>query len=168
MIKANINDELLRERTIKLAKLQHHKIYEHGKHGPDTFDCAGLVWFIYNEILKLNLYDEGIGLSTTTKIMTSKYGKITLYKEEDLNKDLNLIKNGDIIFFHRQSMDDNEPKENNKYPGHCGIYIGNNKFIHCSRTKGKVIISNFDKNTYWKKLLVASKDIISNNKIYKI
>ena len=22
-------------------------MYVHGKHGPDTFDCAGFVWYIY-------------------------------------------------------------------------------------------------------------------------
>lgn len=168
MIKANINDEIiLREKLIKLAILQRNKLYEHGKHGPDTFDCAGFVWFIYNEICNLNLYYNGFGLSTTTKIMTNTYGKIILYKEDSLAKDLSLIRKGDIVFFHRQSMNDNEPKENNKYPGHCGIYLGDNSFIHCSRTKGKIIISNFDKNDYWRKVLVASKDIFSDNKIYK-
>lgn len=167
MIEANINDEIiLREKLIELAILQLNKLYVHGKHGPDTFDCAGFVWFIYNEICNLNLYYKGIGLSTTTKIMTNAYGKIILYKEDSPFKDLSVIKKGDILFFHRQSMNDNEPKENNKYPGHCGIYLDNNYFIHCSRTKGKVIINNFNKNAYWKKVLVANKDIFSDNKIY--
>lgn len=168
MIKADTNDEImLREKLIKFAILQYNKLYEHGQNGPNTFDCAGLVWFIYNEICKLNLYYKGIGLSTTTKIMTNPYGKIVLYNEDSKNKDLSVIGKGDIVFFHRQSMNDNEPKENNKYPGHCGIYLGDNYFIHCSRTKGKVIISNFDKNDYWKKVLVASKDIFSDNKVYR-
>ena len=64
-------------------------------------------------------------------------------------------------------MNDNEPKETNKYPGHCGIYLGDNYFIHCSRTKGKVVINSLDKSDYWKKILVASKDIFSDNKILK-
>lgn len=165
MIKTNINNEIvLREKIIKLALLQLNKLYEHGKHGPDTFDCAGLVWFVYNEVCNLNLYYGGFGLSTTTRIMTNSYGKIILYDENSIEKDLSVIRKGDIVFFHRQSMNDSEPKENNKYPGHCGIYLDNNNFIHCSRPKGKVIISNFDKNDYWQKVLVASKNIFYDNK----
>lgn len=81
------------------------------------------------------------------------------------NKDLSLIRSGDIVFFHRQSYDDNNPKENKKYPGHCGIYLSDNLFIHSSSVKGKVVISSFLKNDYWKKVLVGSKDIISDDKV---
>lgn len=165
MIKANFNEDELREKIVKLALLQYHKLYKHGENGPNTFDCAGFVWFLYNEILGINVYNQGYGLSTTTKIMTSKYGKIILYKENDINKNLSIIRKGDILFFHRQSMNEEMPKENNKYPGHCGIYLDDNNFIHCSRPKGKVVISNFDNNEYWKKVLIASKDILSDNKI---
>ena len=42
--------------------------------------------YIYNTIIKIDLYYQGIGLSTTTKIMTSKYGKITLYEENQIKK----------------------------------------------------------------------------------
>lgn len=163
MIKANTKEIELRYKIIKLALLQHRKEYVHGNNGPNTFDCAGLVWFVYNEILNINLYENGFGISTTTKIMTNNLVKLTLFEENNLDKDLNLIKNGDIIFFHRQSLKDMIPKENNKYPGHCGIYLGNNEFIHCSGPKGKVVVSNFMKNDYWKSILVASKDVLENN-----
>lgn len=156
MIKANTKELILRDKIIKLALLQHHKKYVHGKHGEnDCFDCAGFVWYVYHELLGIDLYQNGYGLSTTTKMMTSDYGK--------LNKDLSLIKSGDILFFHRQSKEDNEPKRDNKYPGHCGIYLYDNKFIHALRKEGKIVISDFEKNKYWKKVLVASKDVISKN-----
>ena len=161
MIKANINDEIIRKKITKLALLQYNKQYIHGNHGPNSFDCAGLVWYIYHEVLGIDIYKEGFGLSTTTKIMTSKYGKLTLYNEEDLNKNITIIKKGDIVLFHRQSKKEDEPKPNNKYPGHCGIYLDNYNFIHCSRPKGKVVINNFKKDIYWKKVLVANKDIIT-------
>lgn len=135
--------------------------------GPNTFDCAGLIWFLYNTTCNINLYKGGFGLSTTTKIMTSYYGKLILFKESDQNKDINIIKKGDIIFFHRQSLNDDVPKIDNKYPGHCGLYIDDNYFIHCSSTKGKVVISNFENNAYWKNVLVASKDVLSDEKVLK-
>lgn len=167
MIIKNITENELREKIIELALQQYNKIYIHGSHGPNDFDCAGFVWFIYHEILGIDIYYKGLGLSTTTKIMTSKYGTITLFEENDLNKDLSIIKKGDILLFHRQSKNDIVPKENNKYPGHCGIYLENNSFIHCSRSKGKVIINNFNDTKYWKKILVANKNIISDTKILK-
>lgn len=168
MIKADTKEIELRYKIIEFALLQYHKTYVHGNNGSDTFDCAGLVWFIYNEILDINLYRNGFGLSTTTKIMTNELGKLTLFEENSLNKDLNLIKKGDIIFFHRQSLKDIMPKENNKYPGHCGIYLGENDFIHCSKGKDKVIISNLEKNKYWKDVLVASKNIFEDDDLQNI
>lgn len=164
MIKANYNEIELRNQIVNLALLQHKKLYEYGKHGLDAFDCAGLVWYIYNTILNIDLYSKGYGLSTTTMLMTSKYGKLTLFQEADKIKNLNLIKNGDIIFLHTQSLKDNAPLSNNKYPGHCGIYLGEEKFIHASKPKQCVVISDFTKNDYWLKVLVGSKNIFEENK----
>ena len=161
-MKANNNDNQLREEIVHLTLLQHHKKYQHGKGAIDTFDCSGLVWFIYHEICNIDLFEQGFGMSTTTKIMTSKYGKLTLFEENSWDKDLDLIKEGDILFFHRQSLKENIPTKYNKYPGHCGIYLGNEKFIHASLPKQEVVISNFKKNPYWMQVLVASKDILSD------
>lgn len=165
MFKPNTIDEI-RKKIIDLAKNQKNIKYVHGGHKPSGFDCAGLVWYVYNEIFDIDLYEIGFGESTTTMMMTSTYGKITLYEDNVLDKDLSLLKRGDILFFHRQSMDDNIPKVDNRYPGHCGIYLGNNKFIHCTMRKGKnrVIINDLEKNKYWRKKLVGSKDIITYQK----
>lgn len=160
-ITANTTQNELRNKIIKLAYQMLNKPYVHGSHGPDDFDCAGLVWYLYNNILDIDIYEGGIGLSTTTKIMTSKYGIITLFDKNDISKNIKLIKKGDIVFFHRQSLKDNEPNANNKYPGHCGIYIGDNSFIHSSIKGHKTSINTLEEK-YWNKVLVANKDIISN------
>ena len=160
MFKAITNSEL-REKIVEFALKQHYKAYKHGSHGPDTFDCAGLVWYVYNEILGINLY-EGNWKSTTTRIMKSKYGTLTCFDEDVLDKDLSLIKKGDILLFHRQGEFEVNQKLDNKYPGHCGIYLGDNKFIHAPRNKGKVIIKSFAKSEYWTRKLIASKNIIKD------
>lgn len=160
-------DNFVRNDIVNFSLEQRHKPYIHGKHGPDSFDCAGLVWYVYKEILGIDIYTDGFGLSTTTKIMTSSYGKLILYDELSLAKDISLIKKGDIVFLHRQSKNDTEPKEDNKYPGHCGIYLGDNRFIHCSSTKGIVVVSNFGKNDYWKRVLIGAKDILSDEKVLR-
>ena len=141
--------------SLALTKLDN--LYIHGGFGPDTFDCAGFVWYVYNEILGIDIFDGGYGISTTTMIMTSNYGKLILYKD---NKNLELLNRGDIVLLHRQSLKDNEPRVDNKYPGHCGIYLGNNKFIHASGTKKKILINSFN-NQYWNDKLVGSKDIVN-------
>lgn len=99
MIKATTSEFELRNKLINLALLQYQKLYVHGQNGPDTYDCAGLVWYLYNEICKLNLYKNGFGLSTTTKIMTNNYGDLILFDESLKIKDIDSIKKGDIVFF---------------------------------------------------------------------
>jgi cell wall-associated NlpC family hydrolase len=160
-------NEELREKIVRLALLQHNKKYVHGKNGPETFDCAGLVWHVYKELMDINVYKDGIGISTTTKIMTNPLGELVLYDEASEDKDLSIIKPGDILLFHRQSLDDHEPKPDNKYPGHCGIYIGEGKFIHALRKSGKVVISDFNRKEYWKKVLVGYKNIVDKEKTIK-
>lgn len=154
----NSND--LRNKIIELALLQHHKPYIHGYNGDDAFDCAGLVWFVYHEVLGLNIYEDGYGKSTTTMIMTSPKGKLILFDKEELEKDLTLIKEGDILLFHKQSLNEEKPTENNKYPGHVGIYLGDGKIIHATRKSGKVIISNLEKKPKLKEKLIGYKTML--------
>lgn len=151
MIEANT----IRDEICKLVLNQYNKKYVHGSMGPDTFDCAGLVWYIYYYFYHRDIFYKGYGKSTTTMIMTSKYGILTI------GNDLSVLNKGDIVLLHRQSLKDNEPKVDNKYPGHCGIYIGENSFVHASGTEKSVVISSFN-NDYWAKKLVASKDIVSD------
>ena len=47
----------------------------------------------------------------------------------------------------------------NRYPGHVGIYIGENQFIHASSDEEKVVITSL--NDYWLNRLVGSKNILN-------
>lgn len=160
MIKINI--DLYRNNVIEYCNTFLNKKYIWGSRGPDEFDCSGFTWYIYEMLFKIDIEKNGYGIGDTTKQMTSSIGKLKEYKEDDNNKKeyIKELKPGDLVFFHRQSLEDTCPKPNNRYPGHVGIYIGDNKFIHASKDAKKIIISNFD--DYWTKVLVASKDIISN------
>ena len=86
-----------RKKLVELALKQYYKKYEHGKNGLDSFYYACLACYLYNEVCNINLYKDGFGLSTTTKIMTSSYGIIRIFSEKELNKDLSLIRSKDII-----------------------------------------------------------------------
>lgn len=93
--------------------------------------------------------------------MTNNIGKLTVYKKDDSNKKkyLNDINIGDILFFHKESLNDNSPLPTNRYPGHVGIYIGNNEFIHSSPDEGQIVITKI--NDYWLNLLVGTRDILT-------
>lgn len=162
MITADTLQKKLEEKVINFSLLQYGKPYVHKSMGPDSFDCVTLAWYIYTSLFDIDLFQMGFGNSATTLAMTSCYGKITLYPEGDWDKDLSILHSGDILFFHTQSLKDHYPKPNNRYPGHCGIYLENNYFIQANRTKGKVVISNFNKNEYWKRVLVGSKNVITD------
>ena len=108
VIKANILDEYRKE-IVNLAFMQYHKKYVHGTMGPDTFDCAGMVWYIYYSLLGIDIFSGGYGMSTTTMIMTSKYGILTLFS--GIDKDISLINKGDIVLLHRQAKNDYEPRK---------------------------------------------------------
>ena len=157
-----INNNFYKNNIVEYAKTFLEKKYTWGATGPEEFDCSSFTKYIYKELFNINIEKNGYGIGDTTKQMTSSIGTLTKYKENDPNKEkyLNKINIGDLLFFHRQSPNDNTPTPQNRYPGHVGIYIGNNKFIHASKDAGKIIISPL--NNYWIKLLVASKNILKN------
>lgn len=92
--------------------------------------------------------------------MTNNLGTIKIYPEADKNKEKYLkdIKPGEILFFHTLKNQDKKPEETNKYPGHVGLYLGNNTFIHANYQAGKITTNQLD--DYWLKKLVASRDLI--------
>lgn len=149
-------------KLIKFTLEQLGKEYTHGMHGPDSFDCAGFVWYVYNSVLGIDIYKEGYGLSTTTRIMTAPNG--------DMNYFLSDVKEGDILFFHTQSKKEYEPTKDNRYPGHCAIYLGNYEIMHCTSMNKilKVTKSSLTGNSKLTKKLqrmyVGSKNIIDYKK----
>ena len=109
---------------INLAKKKLGKRYVWGAVGQrNTFDCSGLTKYIYKK--------NGINIPRTS-IRQSKYGKRVSRKD---------LKIGDLVFFDTS-------KRRKGYVNHVGIYIGDNKFIHASSAKKKVIITSLNKAFY--------------------
>ena len=95
--------------------------YKFGGTTAKGFDCSGLVQRVFHEQ----------GLIKTPRMADEqfKFGKAV---------QRNALQNGDVVFFTTYE----------KGASHCGVYIGNGKFIHASSSKG-VMISALD-DTYWK------------------
>lgn len=126
----------------------------------NEFNSPDFTYFIYKELFNIDINETGYGLDNSTKQMTNDLGDLKIYNEDDKQKINYLIdiKKGDLVFFHKQALDKNSPAPDNRYPGHVGIYIGNNEFIHLSPTEEKIIIDKLTDE--WLTTLVASRDII--------
>ena len=161
MIKTITKEEELREKIVKLALSLHKRPYKHDYFVPDSFDCVSFIIYIYTMNMNIDLLKDGYGLSTTTMLMTSSAGVLSYFEEGTINHDFSNLKKGDILFFHRQSMNDFEPREDNRYPGHCGIYLGDNRVIHATSYYHHVAFNNLETSEFWTRKLVASKNIIS-------
>ena len=101
------------------------KKYEIGSYGPETFDSAGLVYYV--------LFNEGVEV---TKQSCREYSTVDSWKKIEDKADL---QPGDILFFYG-----NDFTEIN----HAGIYIGNSKMIDASSANGKVTERSCDTD-YW-------------------
>jgi len=97
--------------------------YVWGADGPTKFDCSGFTKYVCNK--------NGIKIPRKSS-MQAKVGKKIARRD---------LKAGDLIFFDTS-------KDHNGTINHCGIYLGNNKFIHASSLYKKVTVSALKKNFY--------------------
>ena len=111
----------------KLAKKKLGRRYVWGAVGQkNTFDCSGLTSYVCKK--------NGISIPRTS-IAQSKHGKYINRKD---------LQPGDLIFFDTS-------KRRKGYVNHVGIYLGNDKFIHASSAKKRVVISKLGKSFYSKR-----------------
>ena len=106
--------------------------YVFGGTNPSGFDCSGLLQYIF----KLN------GL-TIPRLADEQYN---LGRKAEINK----LSPGDLVFFTTY-IDG---------VSHCGLYVGNGKFLHASSSRG-VTISNLT-DDYWKVRFVGAKKLVSD------
>ena len=105
--------------------------YSFGGATPKAFDCSGDLQYVFgkNGISIPRLADDQYRLGLRT---TSK----------------SQLEPGDLVFFTTY-----EPG-----PSHCGIYLGNDQFIHASSSRGVRIDSL--SNSYWQPRYIGGKHII--------
>jgi len=112
------------QKITSLAKKKLGRKYVWGASGnKNTYDCSSFTKYVYKNI--------GVAIPRTS-INQSKFGKYV--KRNELQK-------GDLIFFDTS-------KRRKGYVNHVGIYLGDNKFIHASSAKKKVVITSLHKNFY--------------------
>ena len=120
-------------KVINYAKKLLGKPYVWGAQGPNGFDCSGFTYYVFKN-------SAGKTLPRTSSAQ-SRYGTSVSKKN---------LKAGDLVFF-----DTSGP--NNGAVTHCGIYIGNNKFIHAASGQGKVVINDLTISYYVKAYVNARR-----------
>ena len=121
------------EEIVAEAKKYLGKRYVYGGASPAGFDCSGFTMYIFKKF--------GVTLSHSATAQ-SKVGT-TIPK--------NQLQPGDIVFF--------SDYKTYKGIGHCGIYIGEGKFIHASTESTGVITSSLNGGSYVKRYVTAKRMI---------
>ncbi|KYZ77351.1 glycoside hydrolase [Anaerosporomusa subterranea] len=96
---------------------------------PGGFDCSGFVYYLYSKV--------GVHLP---RMADGQFAVGSPVKRSELQP-------GDIVFFSTY-----EPG-----PSHCGIYLGNNQFIHASSAAGEVTVTPLSKAYYVERYLGARR-----------
>lgn len=97
-----------RQKIVDLAMRQLGKPYVWGASGPNSFDCSGLVQYVYKNALGINLpRNSGAQANAGRKISRSQ------------------LKPGDLVYWSEGS-------------GHIAIYIGDGKVVHAPQPGEKV------------------------------
>ena len=99
--------------------------YRWGGKTKNGIDCSQFNKVLYKKVYSLDL----------TNTCKEQYTETKRIKFSDLLE-------GDLLFF-------NSPSSPSKW--HCGVYLGNMKFVHSSSTKNGVKISDFSESTYKKR-----------------
>lgn len=95
--------------------------YKYAGNCREGVDCSGFVTILFNRV-----YGKNIGARNSEDI----YHQLTPLKIEE-------IREGDLVFF----------KTNRRRISHVGLYLGDNRFVHSSTSKG-VIISDLNESYY--------------------
>lgn len=106
--------------------------YKYGGESKNGIDCSGFTQNIFQTALNYHLPRTASEQYLTGEKVGSK-------------TDLNF---GDLVFFDTTR---------DKFPGHVGVFLGNNLFVHSSLSKG-VSVSSLESD-YWKSRYVGAKRI---------
>ena len=112
--------------------------YSSGAAGPSSFDCSGLMYYIYKQL------GHPIARGSSSQYYNNGYFVTT-----------STMQPGDLIFFFDRRFD----SSGGTLPTtHVGMYVGNGQFIHASTTSYRVQYDNVF-NSYYTPYIVGVKRI---------
>lgn len=123
-------------RVVELAKAQLGKKYVWGATGPNSFDCSGLMQYIFGKV--------GVTLNRVSYDQATQGIKVAK---------ANLVP-GDLVFFSGINSSSGSSKIS-----HVGLYIGGNEFIHAANSKRGVVKDRLD-DSYYSTHYVTARRVI--------
>ena len=146
--------------VLKLAKSLKGAQYKHGASvtydAPNYFDCSSFISYIYAQ--------SGIQIP---RISIDQYFFGKPVDRKDLRPgDLVFSNTKKIIYgiIHYESKEFKKGLKMKKGIDHCGLYLGNNKIIHSTTLKNKVVIEDLKKSNEFKNLRGFRRIITEKNR----
>ncbi len=104
--------------------------YVYGGNNPDTgMDCSAFMKMVYKKF--------GVNLPRTARSQAKVGTTVAFDKMEP----------GDRLYFQCKKS----------HIDHCGIYMGNGQFVHCTVRKNGVAVDSLSNDFYWNSLVVAKR-----------
>ncbi|MEW9077174.1 NlpC/P60 family protein [Terrisporobacter glycolicus] len=129
----NTSNSSKKKKIVSTANNQIGKPYVWGAQGPNSFDCSGLMTYIYKTAAGINL--------PRTSTQQSTFGT-TISKSN--------LQEGDLIFSSTNGTG---------RVSHVGIYVGNGEMIHSPKPGDSVKKTSIN-NSYWKGVYLWSKRVL--------
>ena len=115
--------------------------YVWAANGPECFDCSGFTRYVYKA--------HGMTLPRYSGHQ-AKVGIKVGYSE---------LQVGDLVFFDTD-------KRYRRKVNHVGIYVGDDKFIHASSAKKRVVITSFTRKPFYKNRFLWGQRVVNSNNTY--
>lgn len=124
------------QKVVQYAKENLGKKYVWGATGPNSFDCSGLMQYIYKKV--------GINLNRVSRDQATQ--GVAVSKSN--------LQPGDLVFFRGINS-----SSSSTYISHVGVYIGNGEFIHASNPTRGVVKDSLN-SSYYSSHYVKARRII--------
>lgn len=108
----NVSSSGNMDKAVSLIESKIGNKYVWGATGPNSFDCSGLVQYVYKNALGKDI--------PRTSYEQSKFGKAVDKKD---------LQVGDLVFFDTMGKG---------RVSHVGMYVGNNEFVHAANEKAGI------------------------------
>lgn len=131
--RAGLSDASLRKSLLRHYNRWQGAPYRFGGNSKYGVDCSGFIHIAFRDAF-------GIEVPRTTQLLSKIRYRVPFRK----------LAAGDIVIFRTSRTN-----------LHAGIYVGNNQFIHASKSKG-VMLSDFS-NPYWAKAYKKSVRVIDRH-----